>query len=191
MANRPTPHRDPQKNAHLVDYLARERHAFLCAVARREGIEPQAVDDVVQSALFDVLRSFPGPHETHYATAYAARCVRSEAWKHHRRHARKESRNVPPNERERSDLLGTPVDLGLAEPSESDPLEIVIAGEASRDERELLMALPQDQRTVLLLIAAGLSHEEVAERLGISMRGVRKRVGRANRRLRELGEGAR
>ena len=187
MANRPKPRRDPRENAPLVDRLARERSGFLRAVARRCGVEPQAIDDVIQAALLDVLRSFPGPYEPdERVAAYAARCVQSEAWKLHRRHSRKESRHVIPAD----DESRTPEDVGYVDPDALDPSEIAITAEAIAEERALLRALPRDQRAVLVLLAAGLSHEEISERLEISMRGVRKRVGRAHRRLRELREGA-
>jgi RNA polymerase sigma factor (sigma-70 family) len=190
MARRPTAARDPERNARLVDYLARERWAWLCAVARRSGIEPQAVDDVVQSALLDVLRSFPGPDEPRHVAAYAARCVQTEAWKLYRRLARKEGRLAPLPERERGDRVGTTEELDIADPLAPDVLEVVIAAEASREAQAVLETLPQDQRAALLLRAAGFGAAEIAQRLNLSSRGVRKRIEKANRRLRRLNQGA-
>jgi RNA polymerase sigma factor (sigma-70 family) len=190
MARRPTAARDPERNARLVDYLARERWAWLCAVARRSGIESHAVDDVVQSALLDVLRSFPGPDEPrNVVAAYAARCVQTEAWKLHRRLARKEGRLAPLPERARGDR-GTTEEVNIADPSAPDVLEVVIASEASREAQAVLEALPQDQRATLLLRAAGFGPAEIAQRLNLSPRGVRKRIEKANRRLRQLNQGA-
>lgn len=186
MPNRPTPRRPRTENAHLVDYLARERHGYLCAVARRSGTPEQAIEDVVQSALLDVLRSFPGPGETEHVTAYAVRCVQNQASKLRRRYVRKESRHVPTPERPRSDLLRTPQEIGLTDPSQPEPPEVAIGAEAAREARALIDSLPADQRAVLLLAAAGFDHEEIAKRTGLTLRGVRRRIQKANRRLREL-----
>jgi RNA polymerase sigma factor (sigma-70 family) len=185
MAEQPTPRRDPDRNAPLVDYLARERYGWLAALAQRWGADPDSVDDVVQSALLDVLRSFPGPHERSYVVAYAARCVRNRVFKLHRRHSRKESRNAPLPSRESSDRLGSEEELGLADPSAPGPFELLLSSESRAEARELLARLPEQELTILLLIAAGYSHAEVSELTGLSPRTIRKRVNRANRRLAE------
>jgi RNA polymerase sigma factor (sigma-70 family) len=190
MASRPTTRRDPERNACLVDYLARERWAWLCAVARRSGIEPHAVDDIVQSALLDVLRSFPGPDEPGHVAAYAARCVQTEAWKLHRRQARKEGRLAQLPERERGDCVATTEEIGIADPSAPDVLEVVIAAEASHEAQAVLERLPADQRATLLLRAAGFGTAEIAQRLNLSPRAVRKRIEQANRKLRQMTQGA-
>jgi RNA polymerase sigma factor (sigma-70 family) len=186
MAPRPTARRDRDRNARLVDYLARERWRWLCAVARRWGVEGHAVDDVVQSALLDVLRSFPGPDDSRHVAAYAARCVQTEAWKLHRRHARKEGRWAPLPERERNDRLGGVEQVEIADPESADPLESVIDAEATDEALIRLEELPDDQRAVVLLRAAGFESAEIAARLELSLRGVRKRIEKANRRLRDL-----
>src|SRR4051794_14104022 len=82
---------DAERNARLCDWLARDRRAKLVAIVHRHGIAPQDVDDVIQDALLDVLRSFPGPDHRDYASAYAARCVERRALKRHRRISRKEA----------------------------------------------------------------------------------------------------
>lgn len=185
MASQPTARRDPERNARLVDYLARKRWSWLCAVARRSGVASEGIDDVVQSALLDVLRSFPGPEEVGHVAAYAARCVQTEAWKLHRRRARKEGRLGRLAEQDRGDSLGTSQEIGVVDDTAPDPLESVIASEASREAVAVLQTLPEDQRGVLLLRAAGFDTAEIAERLELSVRGVRKRIEKANRRLRE------
>jgi RNA polymerase sigma factor (sigma-70 family) len=185
MADQPTPNRDPDRNRPLVDYLARERYGWLAALAQRWGAGAEAADDVVQDALLDVLRSFPGPHERSHAVAYAARCIRNRVFKLHRRHARKESRNAPLPSRESSDLLGSKAEVGLADPSAPGPLELLLSAEGRTEARKLLAGLSEQELTVLLLVAAGYSHAEVSELTGLSVRAIRKRVGRANRRLAE------
>jgi RNA polymerase sigma factor (sigma-70 family) len=190
MANVPTPRRDPQANAHLADFLARECRGFLCAVARRAGADEDSIDDVVQGALLDVLRSFPGPDEKGHVAAYAARCVQGRVWKLQRRHSRKEGRNRALPEFVATDRLGTSIEIAIGDPSAPESDELVEAAEGLAAKRELLMQLPEEQRAALLLSAAGFGTEEIAERLALSPRAVRKRVEKANRRLRDLKEGA-
>jgi RNA polymerase sigma factor (sigma-70 family) len=57
-----------------------------------------------------------------------------------------------------------------------------------RAQLELLHALPGRQRTVLLLKAAGLSYEETADSLGVSVRTVERQIMRGRQRLREVSQ---
>lgn len=176
---------DRQRNREVVDALARRRWNSLRAVARRHGIPTDHIDDVVQAALLATLRSFPGPDDSESAYRYAAACVQSEAWKARRRFARKESHQRPLPEGDSGDRAGTRSEIPLLDVDASDPADIAIAHEGARQAHDLLLELPPDQRAVLLLGAAGFGTREIAERLGISPRAVRKRVERGNRRLRE------
>lgn len=71
----------------------------------------------------------------------------------------------------------------LADPDASDPAERVVELGVAGEAWELLRSLPPQERAVKLLSAAGYSPQEIAERLGLGLRGVRKRVQRANWRL--------
>jgi RNA polymerase sigma factor (sigma-70 family) len=73
----------------------------------------------------------------------------------------------------------------LPDPEASDPLDLAIAREEVEELRLALLELPDEQRAVLVLTAAGFGHSEISARLGLSERAVRKRVERANRTLRE------
>src|SRR5436190_14573283 len=81
---------DRARVARLCEWLAREESAYLARIARRNGVPRGEVEDVVQDALADVLRSFPGPDEPGKARSYAGKCVQSRAYKRHRRFVRKE-----------------------------------------------------------------------------------------------------
>jgi DNA-directed RNA polymerase specialized sigma24 family protein len=83
-------------------------------------------------------------------------------------------------EREHSDSIRATcsLDCNASDPAER-PIELGIASEAW----ELLRSLPPEERAVKLLSAAGYSPQEIAERLGLGLRAVRKRVQRANWRL--------
>lgn len=52
--------------------------------------------------------------------------------------------------------------------------------------QQAIDALPEDQRKIILLYQEETSHEEIAEILGISVKGVERRLYRARRKLRRL-----
>jgi RNA polymerase sigma factor (sigma-70 family) len=187
MAGRAKPTRSDratEQARELADWLAREQWDYLAAVAIRNGVDRDSVADVVQSALGRFLAAFPGPPRRDKVRAYAAVVVQREAWRLARRRGRKEGRERPLPERERSDSTGTvePSEV-LGDPRAPDPAERVIERELAGEAWDLLRTLPPDERAVKLLSAAGYSAQEIAERLGLGLRGVRKRVQRANWRL--------
>lgn len=176
---------DGERNARLADWIARERAAYLYAVARRSGAPDWQLADVVQSGLSNFLRAFPGPDVREAALAYCASCVASEASKARRRYARKESHNSSIPERERGDLAGSAAEVALADVEALEPADIVVERARIAELRKLLAELPEDQRAVVILSAAGYAAAEIAQLRGLSERQVRKRIEKANRRLRE------
>lgn len=188
MADREQPRSDRERgrrNRDWVEWLARERVLGLRIVARRNGIADQDAEDVVQTALANLLRSFPGPDDRDAVFSYACRAVQNTARKSHRRFQRKESHNLA-IAGERDDLeTGERTVFAPSAPSDGDPLERVIEREAAGELRATLATLPTDQRTALALSAAGYSNAEIAEALGLSVRATRKRIGRGNRALRQ------
>ena len=73
-----------------------------------------------------------------------------------------------------------------ADESES-PEDSVLRGELSRYIQAGLMALPPDQRAVVVLCdVQGLTYEEIAEALRLSLGTVKSRLSRGRCRLREL-----
>jgi len=178
---------DRERNARLVESLYRTSAAKLGRIAARHGIRGEAIEDVVQSALLGILRSYRGPDDAAQLYSYAARAVQNEAGKVHRRHARKESRLVAPPTTPRGNFVHEHEQVWPADIEAADPLECVIAAESVAGAIERLRELPEPERAILLLGAAGYGVAEIAERVGLSERAVRKRVTRANARLRELG----
>ena len=176
---------DAELNRVVVSRLAQERRPQLLAIARRSGVDSDSTEDVVQAALLDVLRSFPGPDDSRQAYLFAAKCVENQARHARRRFARKESQNVEFPTQTLKDFAGGKREVALVDRETTDPLELAVAREAAADRREKLLALPADQRAVLVLSAAGFRTAEIARLLGLSERGVRKRVERANRTLRK------
>lgn len=178
---------DVERNRAVVSRLAEEKQRELLAIARRNGVKADIAEDVVQTALLDVLRAFPGPDDPRQAYLYAARCVQNEARHVHRRFARKESRNVAMPAHTLKDLANGKRDVALVDAEAEDPLERAMAREAIGERRERLLELPADQRAAVALSAAGFGTAEIGRLLGLSERAVRKRVERANRALRGNG----
>jgi RNA polymerase sigma factor (sigma-70 family) len=178
---------DAERNARLCAWLAAERWSKLAAIAYRHGIARQDVEDLIQDALVDVLRSFPGPDHHDYASAYAARCVERRALKRRRRIARKEAPLSP--------LPGTDVPndstrlAELAHPQAVDPADLCVDRDELRLARKVLLELPCEQRAAVALRAAGADTSEICRSLGVSPRRLRKLVGKAHRELdRRRGE---
>ena len=183
---------DPNRNREHADWLARERRQWLARIAQRGGAPTGLVEDIVQAALLDVIRSFPGPDERRVVALYAAKCVTRQVMKAKRRFERKESHNRPLPTVARNDIVGTRQDAeALEDASAADPAEAAIAREQDAALAELLSELSEEQRAVVVLIAAGFSIAETARALSLSERQVRKRseTGRAKlaRRRRERG----
>ena len=137
----------------------------------------------MQAGLANFFRAFPGPDAHQAALAYCASCVASEAMKARRRYGRKESHEVPMPSRERGDVRATVEDLALLDIDSLDPSQAIVERERIEGLRERLAELPADQRTVLVLAAAGYGIAEIATHCDLSERQVRKRIEKANRRL--------
>ena len=69
------------------------------------------------------------------------------------------------------------------------PEQTVLAREALRSTTRAIMALPERTRTIFVLRRLeGLSHPEIARRLGLSLSTVEKHIQRAAKQLLSLGE---
>jgi RNA polymerase sigma-70 factor (ECF subfamily) len=77
---------------------------------------------------------------------------------------------------------------GASEPAATDetPLEAALAGELLERSRQAIEKLPEHQREVVELHLEGLTDEQIAEVLGISIGNVQVRLHRARQRLRSL-----
>jgi RNA polymerase sigma-70 factor (ECF subfamily) len=71
--------------------------------------------------------------------------------------------------------------------SQPSPEHLAITSESGRSVMRALMAIPSEQRRALeLAFFAGLSHSEIADRLGEPLGTVKTRIRLAVARLREL-----
>lgn len=73
--------------------------------------------------------------------------------------------------------------------SDISPEQTVLAREALRETTRAIMTLPERTRTIFILRRLeGLSHPEIARRLGLSLSAVEKHIQRAAKQLLALGE---
>lgn len=73
--------------------------------------------------------------------------------------------------------------------SDVSPEQTILAREALRSTTRAIMALPERTRTIFILRRLeGLSHPEIARRLGLSLSAVEKHIQRAAKQLLSLGE---
>jgi RNA polymerase sigma factor (sigma-70 family) len=169
-----------------AERIAAERSDMLRGVAYNAGARGEQIEEAVQQGFAQLMSAFPGdPDDLDGVRRYLVRCVQSAAWKILRTARRREWWLMAETERDRFD--GRAGDVARSEGVDfAEPIEGVLAREALADTRRLLQELPEEWAAVLLLSAAGYGIAEIAERLGLSTRQVRKRVQKANARLAEL-----
>ena len=185
MSPRPTP-AAPVVLRETAERIAAERYDMLRGVAYNAGARGEQIEEAVQQGFAQLMSAFPGdPNDLLGVRRYLIRCVKSSAWKMLRRDRRRERWLAFDSERDRLERRAG--DGARSEGVDaSEPIERVLAREALADMRSLLRELPEEWAAVLLLSAAGYGIAEIAERLGLSERQVRKRVQKAHARLAEL-----
>ncbi len=143
-------------------------------VARRIRDQGDA-EDVLQEALARIHRGLPGISDPGRFEAWTWRIARNAIVDHHRLRG---SRAVPVPE--------PGVDLPAPVVEEDDDQ---VARALARFLPLFVALLPETYREAVLLVELqGLTHREAAGRLGISVSGVKSRVQRGRRRLREMLE---
>ena len=166
--------------------VAEESTDMLRGVAYNAGARGDQVEEAVQQGFAQLLSAFPGdPADVVGVRRYLIRCVQSSAWKAQRTERRRSVWMARESERDRFEARsGDNQRSDGVEPGE--PLERMLDQEVLDEARELLQELPEEWAAVLILSAAGYGTSEIAEELGLTARQVRKRVQKANARLREL-----
>jgi RNA polymerase sigma factor (sigma-70 family) len=186
-AQAPDPKARRKQNAQHAAWLASRESRYLARIAARRGAPPGEIADVVQDGLVDFLRSFPGPDDDPTKVrAFAGRCVERRALKRWRRARRKEDQLTTLSELDPGDRGVARREASLADDGSLDPLAAQLSREEAAEARELLGELPADQRMAVVLRAAGYSTEEICDRLGVSERGLRKRITKAHLTLERL-----
>jgi RNA polymerase sigma-70 factor (ECF subfamily) len=138
----------------------------------------QAAEDVTQDAFLSAYRrieTFRGGVFRAWLLRIAANACTDELRRRGRR---------PQISLDQASADGFPIDR--ADGSES-PEDSVLRGELSRHIQAGLMTLPIDQRAVVVFCdIQGLTYEEIAEALGVSLGTVKSRLSRGRARLREI-----
>jgi RNA polymerase sigma-70 factor (ECF subfamily) len=161
-----------------TDLAARSRslRGALARYFRRRLPDANEVDDLVQEVFLRIVRRgnsqdldrFEG-----YAFETAASVIKD---RFRRRRVRMSASHVAFE----PDLHGQ---------TDVSPEQTVLAREALRSTTRAIMALPERTRTIFILRRLeGLSHPEIARRLGLSLSTVEKHIQRAAKHLLSLGE---
>jgi RNA polymerase sigma factor (sigma-70 family) len=155
-----------------AELVAARRHDLLrIAAYHMPAAPPEAIEDAVQNAVLSFIQAYGGDRAG--AFAYLAVAVRTAAWKARRTHARKGARHVGLEPARGGDRAQAP----------ADPVEVAIGRSEAAECRCALAELPAEWRRCLILAAAGYGTAEVAARLGLTERAVRRRIEKARRRL--------
>jgi RNA polymerase sigma-70 factor (ECF subfamily) len=166
----------------LVAAAQRDRHAFaplyaryqprVYAFALRRLGDADRADDVTSQVFVRVLKALPAYEAGKHAESF-------QAWLF------TITRNVvtDTHRRERAHLPVT--ELEAVADSGPDPMELAIATEARAQLRHLLDALTPTQRRIVELRLGGLTGQEIADRLGMSLAATKSAQYRAFARLRD------
>jgi RNA polymerase sigma-70 factor (ECF subfamily) len=128
-------------------------------------------EELVQEILFAVARALPRLSDPGKLKPFVFRIAHNRAVSHVARRVREPG-----------------VGEGLEQIASEAPSQeqALIAGERSAALLEAVRALKLPYRQVITLVLEGLSYEEIAETLGLSLSNVGVRVNRAKRQLKEM-----
>ena len=148
-----------------------DHRAMIARIAGAHEADPAAREDLVQDILCALWRALPGFRGECGLRAFVARVATNRAVTHVQRAMRR-----PP---------ASEIPEGLPAPGASAETSAI-----ARDDAERLMAavrrLPLGLREAALLALEGLTHNEIAEALGVTPNAVAIRMSRAKTELRTL-----
>lgn len=153
-------------------------HDSIRAFVGRRVRQPADAEDVVQRVFLQVHRSLPTLRDTDRLHAWIYQLTRRAIVDHYR---------TPAHRREVT--AGTAADVAPDAPMRDDDPEDEASAvrELSRCLMPLVADLPAaDQEALRLVDVEDVSHSDAARRLGLSVSGMKSRVQRARRRLREV-----
>lgn len=140
----------------------------LLRFVRARVFDPAAADDIVHDVLLRALAELEGPEPPLHLRGWLYRVTRNAIVDHFR--ARRPTEELP------EEIGATP------EPEVESSAE----QELARCLKPLLATLPPDYREALALVEVdGLAQKEIARRTGLTISGVKSRVQRGRRKLRE------
>jgi RNA polymerase sigma-70 factor (ECF subfamily) len=166
-------------NTRCVEALLERYRAKIRACAWRMVGDPNEIDDLTQETMLRLLRSLPSFRGEASVSTWIHRVAHNTCVDAHRRRAvRPEAAALEAGE---SGEAGAPDAV-----AELDPAALLEDAVAECFVEHALAELPDDYATVATLrLLDGLSNEEIAERVGSTVDGVKSKVKRARARLRE------
>lgn len=170
------------------------RPAILSAVLRAHGatLRRQAVrncslsaevEDALQDACVEFLRSYAGGEAGEHALRYLMLAVKHAAWARSRRAVRAASVELSA-----TDELDGEEPCLLARCERPGPAERIARREQTAAAFAALDGLKRDERTALLLLAFGYSYSEIASRQGWTRTKVNRCLAEGRQALRKGGE---
>jgi RNA polymerase sigma factor (sigma-70 family) len=169
---------DTSKDEGQRDLATRSRtlRGALTRYFQRRLPDANEVDDLVQEVFLRIVRRGDSQNLDRfdgYVFETAASVIKD---RFRRRRVRMSSSHVP-------------FEADLHSQADVSPEQTILAREALRSTTRAIMALPERTRTIFVLRRLeGLSHPEIARRLGLSLSAVEKHVQKAARHLLALGE---
>jgi RNA polymerase sigma-70 factor (ECF subfamily) len=164
-------------SAHLTDDAWDLMHARLRGFVGKRVRDPHAADDIAQEVLLRLHRNLGELRTDERLDAFAYQIARNAIVDHYRANAR--SREIP----------ASPHDLAarLDERPPAGPAGPTAAQELARCLEPVVHRLPEPYRDALLLTdLGGASQVEAARSAGLSVAGMKSRVQRGRRQLRDL-----
>lgn len=157
-----------------TELFNRYQHALRRVVSSRSRACPQTVEDACSTAWMQLVATQPRRDRIF---GWLCTVATREAWRMSARSKRHRRPAACPDRRSDRELARRRADaVGTAAPTVEERV-------CSRERVAALAALAADDRQLLLLAAAGYKHDEIAASTGRSVRAVRRRIGRARRRL--------
>jgi RNA polymerase sigma factor (sigma-70 family) len=160
----------------FAERLLREHGSRLRAIARRNSINADDAEEALQRMLIIAMRA--DPEMPGHPLAWATTVLKREAWSIHRERAHR-IQQPPSNPEFGQDPL---VALEAQEPR---PDEAAERAEHVMAFRQAFDSLKPQEREVLLLIGAGLTYQEIEERMGYRHTKINRCVAEGRAALRE------
>lgn len=161
------------KQVSLDDGVWTDFEARLRGYVRRR-VDPSSVDDVVGGILLRLVQNQEGLAQARSPIAWALRVAGNAITDHHRRRT---------TERKHLSQAAVP---DVQDPSPGDAEGPGASGELARCIAPLVRSLPEPYGEALLLTdIEGLTQAEAAQRLNLSVSGVKSRVQRGRRKLKD------
>lgn len=164
----------PDATPQPTDQMWREMLPQLRTFVRRRIANPDRADDLVAEILLRIHQNVASLDDQERLPNWIFRIARNAIIDEYRRAGRSREQLVP--------TLGEEPDQTLTD--EDEPR---VVQELSACLRPLLVGLPEEQRAAVEMIEFdGMSQADAAQRVGVSLSGMKSRVQRGRRRLGEL-----